>query len=196
VAFSRRNVSMWAEEEGIDVRFLIHDRDTKFTEAFDEHFSRDDGGPVLTPHGAPIANCFVESWIGSLKRECLNLFFWFGLRQLDHIVQTYALYHNRFRPHQGMGNRPLGAGEDPSPQAPEVAPASIRCQRRLGGLLNHYYRQAARFPEVSGGKTCWATLGGGPRHGVFTGRAARSTNAHVFFHPRPAPASSNLAPST
>jgi len=48
-----RNVGMWAEDERIDVRFLIHDRDSKFTEAFDEHFRRDDGGPVLTPYGAP-----------------------------------------------------------------------------------------------------------------------------------------------
>ncbi len=60
-----RNVSMWAEDEGIDIRFLIHDHDSKFTEAFDEHFRRDDGGPVLTPYAAPIANCFAESWIAT-----------------------------------------------------------------------------------------------------------------------------------
>jgi putative transposase len=89
-----RNVSMWAEEEGIDVRFLIHDRDTKFTEAFDEHLRGYRRGPVLTPYKAPVANCFAESWIGSLKRECLNHFFCFVLLQLDHIVQTYAPYHN------------------------------------------------------------------------------------------------------
>jgi len=83
-----RNVSMWADEEGIDLRFLIHDRDSKFTEAFDEHFRGHRRGPVLTPYGAPVANCFAESWIGSLKRECLNLFFCFSLGQLDHIVQT------------------------------------------------------------------------------------------------------------
>jgi putative transposase len=138
-----RNVSMWAEEEGIDIRFLIHDRDTKFTEAFDEHFRGHRRGPVLTPYGAPVANCFAESWIGSLKRECLNLFFCFSLRQLDHIVQTYVLYHNRFRPHQALGNRPVGAGEDPSPAVTEVEGESIKCQRWLGGLLNHYYRRAA-----------------------------------------------------
>ena len=60
-----RNVSMWAEDEGIDVRFLIHDRDTKFTEAFDEHFRRGKGGPVLTPYGAPVANAYdscCTSW--------------------------------------------------------------------------------------------------------------------------------------
>lgn len=138
-----RNVSMWAEDEGIDIRFLIHDRDTKFTEAFDGHFKRDKGGPVLTPYGAPVANSFAESWIGSLKRECLNHFFCFSLRQLDFIVQEYASYHNEFRPHQALGNRPLGAGEDPLPKVTEIEMESIRCQRWLGGLLNHYYRRAA-----------------------------------------------------
>jgi len=94
-------------------------------------------------NGAPIANSFVESWIGSLKRECLNQFFCFNLRQLDHIVQTYALYHNRFRPHQGVGNRRPGAREGPPLQVAEVDPGSVGCQRWLGGLLNNYYRQAA-----------------------------------------------------
>jgi len=138
-----QNVSMWAEEEGIDVRFLIHDRDTKFTAAFDDHFRRDRGGPVLTPYGAPVANCFAESWIGSLKRECLNMFFCFSLGQLDHIVQTYVLYHNKFRPHQGLGNRPLRVQEERSVDSEELKPHAVVCRRWLGGLLKHYERRAA-----------------------------------------------------
>ena len=138
-----RNVSMWAEDEGIDVRFLLHDHDVKFTKAYDEHFRRSDGGAVLTPYAAPIANSFVESWIGSLKRECLNHFFCFGLRQLDHIVQAYALYHNKFRPHQSLGNRPLGVSRDPPPRAADDEPGVIQRQTWLGGLLCHYSREAA-----------------------------------------------------
>ena len=87
-------------------------------------------------------NCFAESWLGSLKRECLNLFFCFSLQQLDHIVQTYVLYHNRFRPHQALGNKPPGT-DDTAGQAVQVEAKSLRCQRWLGGLLNHYYRRAA-----------------------------------------------------
>jgi len=138
-----RNVSMWAEDEGIDIRFLIHDHDTKFTEGFDEHFKRPKGGAILTPWAAPIANSFAESWIGKIKRECLNVFWCFSLGQLDHIVQEYLLYYNKFRPHQALGNRPLGAGEDPSPQTAEIERESVRCHHWLGGLLNHYYRDAA-----------------------------------------------------
>ncbi len=133
---------MWAEDEGIDLRFLIHDRDAKFTEAFDEHFRRNDGGVVKTPYQAPIANSFAESWIGSLKRECLNHFFCFSLQQMDHIVQTYACYHNEYRPHQGLGNRPPGVSRDP-PELPENDHGPILCRRWLGGLLKHYYRKAA-----------------------------------------------------
>ena len=168
-----RNASMWADAEGIDIRFLIHDHDTKFTEAFDEHFKRDDGGPVLTPIAAPVANCFAESWIGSLKRECLNHFFCFALRQLDLIVQTYADYHNKYRPHQGLGNRPpssqplsnqpssnqpLGsqslAGQSAGDQPPatqddlpsletEIDHRLVKRQSWLGGLLRHYERKVA-----------------------------------------------------
>jgi putative transposase len=137
-----RNVDMWAEEEGINLRFLIHDRDAKFSAAFDEHFHRGKGGVVLTPYQAPVANSFAESWIGSLKRECLNLFLCFSLGQLDHIVQTYATFYNRFRPHQGLGNRPLEVGAGPPEIRGETEPSSIQCQRWLGGLLSHYYRKA------------------------------------------------------
>ena len=138
-----RNLSMWAEDEGIDVRFLIHDRDTKFTNAFDEYFSREDGGVVLTPYQAPIANCYIESWIGSLKRECLNQFFCFSLRQLDHIVQIYGSYHNKYRPHQGLGNRPPGASGKLLLKTREIDARVIRSEQWLGGLLKHYYCKAA-----------------------------------------------------
>lgn len=138
-----RNASIWADEQGIDVRFLIHDHDAKFTEAFDDHFARPDGGPVLTPIAAPIANCYAESWIGSLKRECLNHFWCFSLTILDHIVQTYADYHNTFRPHQGLGNRPPGVVGDGQPQDTEVEPKSIKRRSWLGGMLTHYERTAA-----------------------------------------------------
>ena len=138
-----RNFKMWAEDEGIDVRFLLHDRDRKSSEDFDEYFRSSDGGPVRTPYRAPIANCFIESWIGSQKRECLNAFFCFNLGQLDHIVQTYALYHNRYRPHQGLGNRPLGVPKDRLWWAREIDAGAIRCRQWLGGMLKHYYHKAA-----------------------------------------------------
>jgi len=134
-----RNLSMWLEDEGLDIKYLLHDRDTKFTERFDAFFDRDDGRVVYSPFKAPIANSFAESWIGSLKRECLNHFACFSLGHLDHVTQTYVRYYNTHRPHQSLGNVPLN-GYDPPEQLP---PESVERQQFLGGLLNHYYRKAA-----------------------------------------------------
>lgn len=139
-----RNVRMWAEEQGIDLRFLIHDRDTKFCGAFDDAFKREDGGVVKTPFLSPIANCYAESWIGSLKRECLNHMFCFSLGHLDHISGAYVAYHNSVRPHQGLGNVPIPQKGKETPAMDGTEPIGrVGCQEWLGGLLKHYYHQAA-----------------------------------------------------
>ena len=99
---------------------------------------------MKTPFQSPIANSFAESWIGSLKRECLNAFYCFSLRQVDHVVQTYARYHNTMRPHQSLGNVPLNDRDGPvetDAVAGSIGP--VRRTKLLGGLLNHYERKAA-----------------------------------------------------
>jgi putative transposase len=142
-----RNATMWLEDEDLAFRFLVHDRDTKFTEAFDEHFRNVGEQIVKTPFQAPVANCFAESWIGNLKRESLNHFFCFSLRHMDYIVQTYVDYYNRLRPHQGKENRPLSMSNNPiratesPPLTGEVGP--VQRHALLGGLLSHYERKAA-----------------------------------------------------
>jgi len=139
-----RNATMWADDQGIDLQFVIHDRDTKFAESFNTLFEAAGAKIVRSPVQAPIANCYAESWIGTLKRECLNHFFCFGLRHLDHIVQTYVRYYNELRPHQSLGNVPPGQDGMPPPDAPptdDIGP--IHRRTFLGGLLNHYQRKAA-----------------------------------------------------
>ena len=139
-----RNVQMWMGDENIEPRFLLRDHDTKFAPAFDALFKDAGIRIVKTPVQAPNANAFAESWIGSLKRECLDHFVCFSRKHLDHILREYVRFHNKYRPHQGLGNRTVAAalGNDPPPpDQPESDP--IRCQRFLGGLLRHYYRAAA-----------------------------------------------------
>jgi putative transposase len=139
-----RNVSTWLEDEGLELTHLIHDRDTKFTESFDKLFKVAGVDIVKTPYQSPIANCYAESWIGTLKRECLNHFFCFSLQHLDHIAQTYICHYNRLRPHQSIGNVPLSQPDKPPPErtaAGEIGP--VRRHKLLGGLLNHYERKAA-----------------------------------------------------
>ncbi len=138
-----RNATMWMEDEGIELRFIIHDQDTKFTGAFDQHFRNVGEGIVKTPYQSPIANCFCESWIGSLKRECLNLLMCFSLKHLDHIVQTFVGYHNDLRPHQSLGNVPPGARGQPPPVSVVGKIGPVNRYRLLGGLLNNYERNAA-----------------------------------------------------
>lgn len=143
-----RNVAMWLEDEKLEMSHLLRDRDTKFAGSFDR--TREVAGVqiVRTPYKSPIANCYAESWIATLKRECLNHFFCISLQHLDYIVQTYVGYYNRLRPHQGKGNRPLTMSDAPihicatkSPPTEEVG--SIQRHELLGGLLSHYERKAA-----------------------------------------------------
>ncbi|NOT01744.1 MAG: transposase [Phycisphaerales bacterium] len=150
-----RNLLMWLEDHNLPAKFIVHDRDTKFSLAFRTQMSGAGMRWVRTPLMAPDANAFAESWIGSLKRECLNYFVCFSLRHLDYITQSFVDFYNTCRPHQGLANRILQEAAtgsvDPSVTTPHAAPTAgpfpdvgrIRCRRFLGGLLRHYYRDAA-----------------------------------------------------
>jgi putative transposase len=142
-----RNLLMWLEDRGLGARFLIHDRDSKFTAGFRRLFKGAGIRCLRTPLLAPDANAFAEAWIGALKRECLDYFLCFSLGHLNHIGQEYARFFNTHRPHQGLGNATLPAAAAGSPEEPALddapEPGRIRCRRFLGGLLRHYYREAA-----------------------------------------------------
>ncbi|MCB9852837.1 MAG: transposase [Phycisphaerales bacterium] len=142
-----RNALMWIDDEKLESRFLIHDRDSKFSSGFRDVFKHADMRCLRTPPLAPDANAFAEAWIGALKRECLNHFLCFSLSHLNHIGREYSRYFNEHRPHQGLDNQTIPAaanGPASKPLLQEVpSPQSIRCQRFLGGLLRHYYRAAA-----------------------------------------------------
>jgi putative transposase len=142
-----RNLLMWLEEQQLEARSLIHDRDSKFSAAFRRLFHDSGIRCLRTPLLAPDANAFSEAWIGALKRECLSYFLCFSLAHLDHIAQEYVHYFNEHRPHQGLGNRTLPAAATGQREEFSFSPAPeigrICCQRFLGGLLRHYYRPAA-----------------------------------------------------
>ncbi|MEM9109984.1 MAG: integrase core domain-containing protein [Planctomycetota bacterium] len=86
---------------------------------------------------APSANAFVESWVASIKRECLSHFVCFSRSHLDHIAGVYFRFYNEHRPHQGLGNRTLSF-EREEEQLAEMnhlaSIGSIGCQSELGGL--------------------------------------------------------------
>ncbi|GJM22518.1 MAG: hypothetical protein DHS20C15_24330 [Planctomycetota bacterium] len=116
-------------------RFLICDRDTKFSRDFKRIL--DDSGvhSVLTPPRSPNCNAYAERFVLSIKSECLNRMMIFGEAALRRAVRAYVDHYNRERPHQGVNNEVIEGSSRSSSGA-------IHCHEHLGGLLKHYERAA------------------------------------------------------
>src|SRR5947209_4405430 len=84
-----RNLALSPQDEGRSPRFLIHDRDTKFSGSFDEVFRSEGMRIVLTPIRAPNANAFCERWVGTLRAECLDWTLILGRRHLERVLRAY-----------------------------------------------------------------------------------------------------------
>jgi hypothetical protein len=121
-----------------DHRFLIMDRDTKFTKAFRNTLDRAGVKPVRCPPRAPRCNAYAERFVRSIKEECLERMIFFGEQSLRRALREYLTYYLRERNHQGVGNRLL---EPTNVVAFSKEPAQRR--ERLGGLLSYYHREAA-----------------------------------------------------
>ena len=115
-------------------RFLIHDRDTKFSRAFDEVFRTEGIKVIRTPIQAPNANAFAERWVRTIRADCLDRIVILGRSHLEHVLRVYRRHYNEHRPHRALDLFPPN-GRDPTPlEAPD------RLQRRdlLGGLIHEY----------------------------------------------------------
>ncbi|MET4130476.1 integrase core domain-containing protein [Roseovarius sp. MBR-6] len=130
---------MWCAEQGITPGFLIRDADTKFSASFDTVWASEGARVIQIPHRAPDANAFAESFIGTIKRECLDFFVCFSRSQLDYILRTWVRHYNFERPHRGrdIGNNVLQVDFRPVRDGP------IRRNRQLGGIITSYTRDAA-----------------------------------------------------
>jgi len=119
------------------LKFLIRDRDAKFSKSFDEVFRSEGIRIIRTPIKAPRANAVCERWIGSLRRECVDRLLIFGRGHLVQVLTEYLDHFNRHRPHRSLDQRAPQDGDQP----PRMTPASlidIRRRDRLGGLLHEY----------------------------------------------------------
>jgi len=134
-----RNAMMWAKDNGIEPKFLIHDRDKKFTGKQFLSFWKGTARRVKTPVRAPMANAFIESWIGSLKKEVLNHIVGLSRGQIDYVVNLWVSHYNTVRPHRGKGidNNILDVDFAPKTKG------EILCEQKLGGLITEWYREAA-----------------------------------------------------
>ena len=123
------------------IRFLIHDRDSKFTAAFDEVFRSDGIRTIRTPVRAPRANAFIERWIGTVRRECLDRILIVNRRHLERVLPVYIRHYNEHRPHRSLHQQPP-LGEPPPESEAVVALDRVRRRDVLGGLI-HEYKVAA-----------------------------------------------------
>jgi putative transposase len=130
-----RNLAMALQEEGRSPRFLIHDRDTKFSGSFDEVLRSAGMRIALTPIRAPNANAFCERWVVSVRAECLDWTLVLGRRHLEHVLRTYIAHYNEARPHRGLDLRtPI---VNPSPAVGDLK-AGVRRRDVLAGLIHEY----------------------------------------------------------
>ena len=85
-----------------EIRFVIRDRDTKFSSAFDEVFRTEGVRIIKTPFRAPRANAFAERWVRTVRTECLDWMLLLGHRHLERVLRAYAAHYNGQRPHRGL----------------------------------------------------------------------------------------------
>jgi transposase len=134
----RRNGPSWREFLRQQTRFLIHDRDSKFSASFDEVFRSECIKVIHTPVRAPRANAYAEQFVRTVRAECLDWLLIVGRRHLEHVLRTYTAHYNAERPHRALALVP------PEAENRAARPINAEVERHdlLDGLI-HEYRAAA-----------------------------------------------------
>ena len=130
-----RNLLMDLEDAGHCVRFLIRDRDAKFTAAFDAVFTATDIRIIKTPVRAPRANAIAERFVGSIRRELLDRTLIINQRHAAAVLREFERHYNDHRPHRTLGQ---AAPLRPLPCYTPTAFDNVRRHDRVGGLIHEY----------------------------------------------------------
>jgi transposase InsO family protein len=133
-----RNLLMDLGERAGKFRFLIRDRDSKFTAVFDQVLTGNGARIIKTPVCSPRANSFAERYAGTLRRECLDHLLIYGEQHLRRILAEYGRHYNEHRPHQSREQR------SPLHQPGQLVGIAGRIKRThaVQGLINEYRRAA------------------------------------------------------
>ena len=135
MAQQARNLLMDLEDRIDRFRFLIRDRDAKFTPAFDAVLTAVGVQILRTPIRAPRANAIAERWVGTARRELLDPLLILGPRHLEEALAEFVTHYNHRRPHRALRQcAPLRSVPDlaPDPRTP------VRRVDRLGGVIHEY----------------------------------------------------------
>ena len=137
-------VTQQARNLGLDfsgqgVRFLIRDRDSKYSRPFEEVFRSEGIRIVKTPVRAPQANAIAERFVRTVRAECLDWLLILNRRHLEGVLRVYVDHYNRERPHRALELRP----PEPDERKERSPEGEIRRRDQLGGLIHEYERRAA-----------------------------------------------------
>jgi putative transposase len=134
-----RNLMMDLADRATSVKFLLRDRDSRFTRSFDAIFAADSIQILTSPPGAPRANAICERLIGTLRRELLDRMLIVNERHLCRILTIYLHHFNTTRPHRTLGQlAPLQAETGP-PHVINMAGYQVHRRPILDGLTSEYH---------------------------------------------------------
>lgn len=119
-------------------KYLIMDRDEKFTAEFRNILEQEGIESLLLPPKSPNLNANLERFFRSLKSECLDRMIFFGENSLRNAVRQWLEHYHQERPHQGLDNMLI----EPGPEAGRPT-GEVERRERLGGMLKYYHRRAA-----------------------------------------------------
>jgi putative transposase len=144
VAQQARNFTMDLPDGDRKKALVFHDRDTKFTQQFQDVLKAEGLRPKKLTPVSPNLNAYVERFIQTIQQECLDHFVVVGQAHLNYIVAEFLRYYHEFRPHQGLGNVTLdrAAVPDSAEEPATVNVGEVVRDEWLGGLLKSYRRAA------------------------------------------------------
>jgi transposase InsO family protein len=142
VAQQARNLLMDLDEQVHRLRYLVRDRDAKFTAAFDAVFTASGINVVKIPPRAPRANAYAERWVATVRAECLDWTLVWNDRQLYRVLTEYLRHYNTMRPHRSLHLDPPRPAVRLTPVGPDTVQAPVQRVDVLGGLIHEYHRAA------------------------------------------------------
>jgi putative transposase len=137
VAQQARNLMMDLGDHANQFRFLIRDRDAKYTKLFDTVFHAEGVEVLRTPPQAPRANAFAERRVRTIRRECLDRILIYDTKHVLAVLPEYLAHYNQHRPHQGRGQRPPDRDTLPTPVT-DLDAVRVRRRKVVHGLINEY----------------------------------------------------------